>query len=214
MMKKIIPSIIVGILCAAIVAGILLFPIDKQTSGQLDLSEYSSVSAICELATLKSFYHNVAMYEKKPEGGEKFLNDVVFWPFGDFTKTGYKQYWMEYSGVVEAGIDAGQMQINNPDAKGVVEIYVPDAKVLNVSADEDSFSNPITEKGLFTTITTEEKTQAYATAQSTMRQEAENDQSLLSRARNNAKLLLKQYIVNTGKEMGIDYTVKWISTPL
>ena len=212
--REYISSIIIGVVCAAIAVGILFIPNGKATSNRVDLSEYSSVSAICELATLKSYYHNVAMYEKKPGSGEKFVNDVLFWPFGGLTKTGYKQYWMEYSGIVEAGIEAGQIQINSPNAQGVVEVYVPDAKVLNVDADESSFSDPVSEKGLFTTITTEEKAQAYAAAQSSMLQEAENDQSLLTRAKNNAKALLKQYIITTGKEMGANYTVKWISNPL
>ena len=43
-----------------------------------------------------------------------------------------------------------------------------------------------------------------------MRQEAENDQALLRRAQENAKQLLKQYIVNTGKEMGLNLSVKWV----
>ena len=36
-----------------------------------------------------------------------------------------------------------------------------------------------------------------------MRQEAENDQLLLKRAKENAKLLLERYIIETGNEIGL-----------
>ena len=121
---------------------------------------------------------------------------------------------MEYSGIVETGIDASQIQINTPDSKGIVEVYVPEAKVLNVSADETSLSDPISEKGIFTTITGEDQAKAFASAQSAMRQEAENDQTLLKKSRNNAKVLLERYIINTGKEMGANYDVVWIDKPV
>lgn len=208
--KKNMPSIIAGIICFIAVTGIILFPNINNESKRVNLAEYSTVNTICELATLKSFYHNVAMYEKEPDGGDKFVNDYLFWPFGGYTKVGYKQFWLEYSGIVEIGIDASQIQITGPNAQGVVELFVPDAKVLSVYADEKSLSEPLSENGWFTTISGKEKTEAFSTAQSAMRQEAENDQALLRRAKENAKLLLERYIINTGKEMGLNLSVNWV----
>lgn len=211
--KKHKPSITVGIICFIVAISILLIPRNNKEATQLNLSEYSSINAISELATLKSFYHNVAMYEKEPDGGNKFINNVLFWPFGRYTKIGYKQFWIEYSGIVEAGIDASRIQITGPDTQGVVEVFVPDAKVLSVYADENSLSEPLSESGWFTTITGKEKIEAFSKTQNAMRQEAENDENLLRRAKENAKLLLERYIVNTGKEMGLDLSVKWVETP-
>ena len=205
---------IIGLVCLTIAVAVLLLPDKKTAPRQIDLSEHSSVSAICELATLKSFYHNVAMFEKQPEGGDAFFNDYFIWPFGEFTKVGYKQLWLEYSGIVETGIDAGKIQINRPDENGVIEVFVPDAKVLSVYADEQSLSEPLTEKGAFTTISGAEQADAFSKAQKKMREEAESDEALLDRAKRNAKVLLEQYIVNTGKEMGVDYSVKWLDNPL
>ena len=71
----------------------------------MDVSEYSAVSDICELATLRSYYHNVAVYEEKPSGAVKVVSDILTWPFNNLLKTGYKQFWLEYSGIVEIGID-------------------------------------------------------------------------------------------------------------
>lgn len=211
--KKNLPSIIAGIICLIAVICLLVIPSGNREPKTINLSEYSSVNTICELATLRSFYHNVAMYEKEPDGGNKFVNDVLLWPFGGYTKIGYKQFWLEYSGIVETGIDASKIKINGPDANGLVEVYVPEAKVFSVYADEASLTEPVSENGWFTTISGKEKTEAFATAQAAMRQEAENDQSLLRRSRENAKLLLERYIVNTGKQMGANYSVKWIDNP-
>ena len=211
--KKNLPSIIAGMICFIVFICLLVIPGGNSENKTINLSEYSSVNTICELATLRSFYHNVVMYEKEPDGGNRFVNDVLLWPFGAFTQVGYKQFWLEYSGIVETGIDASKIKINGPDAIGQVEVYVPEAKVFSVYADEASLTEPLTENGWFTTISGKEKVDAFATAQAAMRQEAENDQSLLRRSRENAKLLLEKYIVNTGKQMGANYNVKWIDTP-
>lgn len=211
--KKNSPSIVAGVVCLIIFVCLLVIPDGNKEHNTISLSEYSSINTICELATLRSFYHNVAMYEKEPDGSNKFVNDVLFWPFGGYTKIGYKQFWLEYSGIVETGVDASKIKINNPDANGIVEVYIPEAKVFSVYADEASLTEPLSENGWFTTISGKEKTEAFATAQSAMRQEAENDQSLLRRSKENAKLLLERYIVNTGKQMGANYTVKWIDNP-
>ena len=206
-------SVLAGIICLFIVVGILMLPSAQKTPVPKSFSEYSSVVSICELATLKSFYHNVAMYEKEPDGSDKFVNDVLLWPFGGYTKIGYKQFWLEYSGIVETGIDASQIQVNEPNAEAVVEVFIPDAKVLSVYADESTLTEPLSENGWFTTISGKEKAEAFASAQAAMRQEAENDLTLLERAKENAKILLERYIINTGKEMGITYSVVWIEKP-
>ena len=212
--KNAMPVFLAGLICLAIAIGILVFPQKVKPSAKIDLSEYSSIEPICELATLKCYYHNVVVYVKNPEGGNKFVNDILLWPFGGYVKTGYKQFWMEYSGIVETGIDATLVQISDPDPRGVVNVYIPDATILNVYADEDSLSEPLSEKGLFTNITGKDQTEAFAMAQSEMRQQAENDDSLLRRAKKNAKTLLERYIINTGKLVGADYTVNWVDNPL
>lgn len=90
-----------------------------------------------------------------------------------------------------------------------MSIYIPDAKVLNVSANKDTMSEPLIDKGIFTTITAEDKNKAFADAQATMQKNAESDSSMLIQAKNNAKELLGQYIINVGDQMGRKYTVEW-----
>lgn len=208
-------TIIIGLICFVLFTVILFIPGNKKETKPINLSEDSSVNDICELATLRSYYHNVVVYEEKPEGVTKVISDILTWPFNQLLKTGYKQFWLEYSGIVEIGIDlkADSILISNPNNKGVIDVYIPNAKVLNIDADSSSFSDPLDETGLFTTITAKERAEAYAAAQDSMRQEAENDQTLLRRAKNNAKILLEQYIFNLGKEIGVEYSINWVESP-
>ncbi len=186
---------------AVIAAVVLLIPpnVHRDTGKNAEISEFAAVDKICELATLKCYYHDVAEYEKQAEGLFKYR------PF----KYGYKKVWIEYDGIVEVGIDVNEVQVSEPDRKGVVSIYIPDAKVLNVSADKDTMSEPLIDKGIFTTITAEDKNKAFADAQATMQKNAESDRSILVQAKNNAKELLEQYIINVGEQMGRKYTVEW-----
>ena len=173
---------------------------DKKTQ---EISDISTGDKICELATLKCYYHDVAEYEKQAEGLFKYR------PF----KYGYKKVWIEYDGTVDVGIDVNEVQISEPDRKGVVRIYVPDAKILNVSADKDTMSEPLIDKGIFTTITAEDKNKAFADAQATMQKNAETDAVMLTQAKNNAKELLEQYVINVGEQTGKTYEVEWLEKP-
>ena len=165
----------------------------------IDIAEDAFVSRICELATLKCYYHNVAEYE----------NQAPIFKYGLF-RYDYKKFFIEYSGVVEGGIDASQIVVNPPSADGTVEVHVPEAEILNVYADKDSLTEPISDVGLFTTVSAEEIATAFAEAQKTMREEAENDSAILNQAKENARDLLEYNIVNAGTQVGKEYTVKWI----
>lgn len=109
-------------------------------------ADFSGINSVCELATLKCYYHNVAKGETKASG-------LLKW-FG----TGYKKIWTEYSGIVELGIDVNKVSVSSPGADGVVKITIPDAEILNVDLDEDSMGEPLTDTGFLTEITKEEET--------------------------------------------------------
>lgn len=205
MKKKMVRPAAFAAASVVLSAVLLLIPSNNSKTLARDVSfdERANVSQICELASLRCFYHNVAEMEKQPNG---------LFQFG-LAKYGYKKMWLEYSGIVEIGIHADEVVIKKPDADGTVQVYVPDAVILNSTADKDSLSLPITETGWFTNIKTEDVTLAFSEAQKNMRLQAENDTRLLKRATNNAKKLIEQYIINIGNEMGQSYTVKWLNAP-
>lgn len=189
--------IIISILLGVISYRVVLYK--KSENIMLNEEEFSNVTAICELATLKSFYHNVAEFEKPAD---------PIWGHG-WGKVGFKKFWMEYSGIVDVGIDVNDVKISIPDENGIVEVYIPDARVLNVTADKSSISTPLEETGAFTSITSQDQAKAFSEAQIEMKDEAEQNTELLLRAKERAKKLLNEYIVNTGKQMGKNYKVSW-----
>lgn len=161
-------------------------------------ADFSGVTSVCELATLKCYYHNVAKAETEASG-----------IFAKWLKTGYKKIWTEYSGIIEYGIDISQVTVSEPDKNGVVTVTMPDAQVLNVDVDEDSLGTPLTDTGFLTSVTTEEKTTTLAGAQEAMEQQAKDNTEMLSQAKARAKTLIEEYIKNVGESIGEEYTVEW-----
>lgn len=161
-------------------------------------ADFSGVTSVCELATLKCYYHNVAKAETEASG-----------IFAKWLKTGYKKIWTEYSGIIEYGIDISRVTVSEPDKNGVVTVTMPDAQVLNVDVDEDSLGTPLTDTGFLTSVTTEEKTTTLAGAQEAMEQQAKENTEMLSQAKARAKTLIEEYIKNVGESIGEEYTVEW-----
>ena len=161
-------------------------------------ADFSGVTSVCELATLKCYYHNVAKAETEASG-----------IFAKWLKTGYKKIWTEYSGIIEYGIDISQVTVSEPDKNGVVTVTMPDAQVLNVDVDEDSLGTPLTDTGFLTSVTTEETTTTLAGAQEAMEQQAKENTEMLSQAKARAKTLIEEYIKNVGESIGEEYTVEW-----
>lgn len=159
-------------------------------------ADFSGINSVCELATLKCYYHNVA----KASGLLKWLG------------TGYKKIWTEYSGIVELGIDVNKVSISSPGADGVVKITIPDAEILNVDLDEDSMGMPLTDTGFMTEITKEEETAALAKAQDDMEETAKQNSALLAQAKERAKNLIQGYVKNVGEQIGEEYTIEWEET--
>lgn len=159
--------------------------------------DFSGINSVCELATLKCYYHNVAKGETEASG--------LFKWFG----TGYKKIWTEYSGIVELGIDVNKVSISSPNADGVVKVTIPNAEILNVDLDEDSMGTPLTDTGFMTEITKEEETAALAEAQDNMEETARQNGALLIQAKERAKNLIQGYVQNVGEQIGEEYTIEW-----
>ena len=164
-------------------------------------ADFSGIASVCELATLKCYYHNVAKAETEASGLFKWLG------------TGYKKIWTEYSGIVELGIDVNRVSVSKPDSRGVVKISIPDAEILNVDLDEASMGEPLTDTGFFTKITKEEEPAALAEAQKNMEETARSNSALLAQAKERAKNVIEGYVKNVGEQLGEKYTVEWTEAP-
>ena len=167
--------------------------------GKVD-ARFSGYQEVADLATETCYYHNVA----------EIRNDGTDYLFG-LVNVGYKKVWFEYRGSVDLGIDVSKVSIDGPDEKGIVTIAIPPAQVIGTpKVDDTSFSELYSDTGLITPITLVDQTEAYKSAQSEMRAQAENDASLLLRARERAKTLLGQYVKNVGEAQGETYEIKFI----
>jgi hypothetical protein len=212
--RGIVRNLAVMIICAAIAAGLLLIPGPEQTAEKLQLTDSTAVNYLCELATLRCFYHDVGEFEYRLEGVSKILSDIALWPFNELIRPGYKRLWVEYDGIVEYGIDTKTdvIQVNDPDEHGVVEIYLPEAKVLSVDAADDTFAI-YEDTGFLVSITAEEQTKVFAETQRNMKEKASQDQAMLRRARSNARAILEEYVTKVGKGLGTEYRVRWLEQP-
>lgn len=156
----------------------------------------TQMKAICELATMECYYHNVAKYTAEDaEGWWLWKKDMHF--------------WVEYAGVVTIGIDTSLVKIDIKDEK--VEITMPPAQVQNCTVDsatltKDSFiKDPKSAE-----ITPEAQTEAFKEAQAKMEKEAKSDKTLLSNAQQRAQKLLEDYVNNIGEKIGKQYKIKWV----
>ena len=167
--------------------------------GKPSTPDFTDKRRIADLTTLTCYYHNVAKMDQASD-----------FPFG-FGNIGAKRMWFEYGGTVTLGIDVDKVEISGPDENGVVTVTIPKAELQgDPQIDESSISEPVTELGLFTGITAEEKTAPLRKAQQNMAEETANDTVLLTQAQERAKEILENYVVNVGEAIGQDYTVKFV----
>ena len=156
----------------------------------------SQMTAICELAVMDCYYHNVAKYELKDAEG------FLWW-------TKDKNFWIEYSGVVTIGIDVSRVTVEIDGTK--VTISIPAAEVLSYTVDSSS----LTEDSYIVAqdsaaIEAEDEIEAFSVAQADLEATASQDTALLASAQQQAQQLLEDYITNIGKATGKSYTIEWI----
>ena len=158
--------------------------------------ELSQMQAICDLAVMDCYYHNVAKYKEEDAAG------ALWWQKD-------KHFWIEYSGVVKLGVDvsAVDLEINGTE----VTITLPPATVLECKVDSDSLNEDsfIVDKDS-AKIEAEDETRAFADAQSDMENKAKNDDVLLTEAQQRAKALLEDYVNNIGEAIGVEYNIQWV----
>ena len=166
---------------------------EKQTA------DFSGVTSVCELATLKCYYHNVAKSEKPAGTG--------IWHFGEKDR----QFWIEYTGTVKLGIDMSkvQMKVNGTD----VTVTIPEAEVQQVNVDDDSYNSDsyiFSEDGINKNeITAEDATGAVENARNEMIKTAEENTALLVNAQERAKKMIENYIMQLGETTGTEYQITW-----
>ena len=190
-MKKIISILLVFMLAFSCMA------CAKTTEPKQEIvPQASQMKAICELATMKCYYHNVAKYTREDAAG------ILWWKKD-------RRFWIEYDGIVTMGIDASLVDIEVDN--DTVTITIPPAKVLGFEVDETTLNEDsyiVDTKSA--KVKAEHQTEAFKQAQDHMKEEAEKDTLLLANAQQRAQKLLEDYVNNIGNCVEKTYNIKWI----
>ena len=189
MRKKIVSMVLAAVMCMTCIS------CGQKEQKTVEEPKVSQVKAICELAVMDCYYHNVAKYFEEDAAG------IWLWKKD-------KKFWIEYSGVVRIGIDASQVQMEVKDKQ--VEITMPKAKVMNCTVDEATLN---TDSFIVASdsakVEAEDQTKAFREAQKNMEEEASGDSALLAAAQQRAQNLLEKYVKNVGRVTGTEYTIIW-----
>ena len=160
--------------------------------------ELSQIRAICELATLECYYHNVAKSTKTKGSGLSHFGEKE------------RKLWIEYTGVAKIGIDMSKVKMSVDGTN--VTITVPEAKIINYEVSSISKEDFIYSKDSWfnkNPISVEEETKAVEDAQEAMKLSVERNTSLLVSAQERAKVLIENYIRHLGEASGVSYRIEW-----
>ncbi len=155
------------------------------------------IHAICELATLKCYYNNVAQIDKKKDN--IFQKD--------------RKMWIEYEGVATIGVDMSQIKIET--SGNTITITMPEAELLSLGVNTDTFGEKLvvsSDKGWFDSkINSEEQNQAMLKGDEEMEKAIKENKALFVKAQDRAKELIEEYIEKIGNTSGVDYEIRWKS---
>lgn len=188
-MKKFISVFLtISIMC-------MLCSCEKKEAPQIE-----QVRSICELSTIEVYYNNVAKSVK--EGGTNW------WQLLEKDR----EFWIEYDGVAEIGIDMKKVKMNIKD--NTVYVTLPDAELLNSRIVRETFDEScyITNKDRWwdrNKITTEDQQGAINKAQAEMRKAVQSNKAMFDRAERIAKETIENYFDKINRISGSELKVEW-----
>ena len=177
---------------------VFLFMMSLSSCGNNSNAELNveDIHAICELATIKCYYHNVAQIDKEKDN---FLQKN-------------RKMWIEYEGEAVIGIDMSNLEIEI--SGNIVNITMPKAEILSINPIRETLS----EKSYVTSadgllfknkITTEDQENAITKGQTEMETSIKDNSTLFTKAENKAKELIENYISNLSDISGKEYQINW-----
>ena len=194
--KKIIIVILITVALFAVIGFVLYRKFNNKEIKEVNETE---IKSICELATLKAYYHNVAKDKKEKNTG------ISGW--GEKNR----EFWIEYEGYATIGIDMEKVSMVLKDEH--ITITIPHAKVLdtNISTKDEQMRIIESSDGLLNKnkISTEDRQNAVTIAQENMKTAVENNKTLLRSAELRAQELIENYIIELGNISNIEYKIEW-----
>lgn len=157
------------------------------------------IRSICELATLKCYYHNTAKAVKSAGTGLFHVGEED------------TPYWFEYTAQATFGIDGHRVQVV-VDGNNII-VYMPHAKILSIDVDPNSTTDPIVRPHKWyrndVEIGAQDITDALAEANVNLKKEILADTKQFSLAEKNAQDLIQNYIDQIAEMSGSKFKVQW-----
>ncbi len=161
--------------------------------------DLSRIRAICELATLKCKYHNVAKGVQEPGTGLSHIGEKQ------------RKFWMEFDGEVTISYPLDKISMKQEGSEIHIVLPQPDVscRLLSDSLVEGARiaepDNPVQTNP----ISAEKENMAVNDAVDGMKKDVMNNSSLILSAENQAKMLIENYIRQIGKLTDVDYRIIW-----
>lgn len=138
---------------------------------------------IGELATQAGYYTNVQVVEKPRD---------VFGIEVPFTQS---KYIFSYDGVIKAGVDFQEIEIRVNELEQVVNVEMPEVKIISNEIDEESFEIYHEQKNIFSPLKLEDINKSLIAIE----EESQNtaiENGLLDDAKNNAEILIRGFLAS------------------
>lgn len=155
--------------------------------------QLEEIKTMCALGTTEIDYNNVAHVEKED------------WFFGDKQR----KMWIEYKAIVKTGIDVEELEMDKQGNR--ILITIPEAKVLSVTCDIDSFNEDSfrTSKAFPVKFTARDQNASIAKANEEIKTTTENNRDLMRDSQQRAKKIIQNYIDDFTTADGNKYEVEW-----
>lgn len=169
---------------------------NKKNANELNADD---IYKVCEMATVKCYYNNVAQIEKK--------KDNIFQK--------ERKMWIEYEGEVVLGVKMSKLDdIVIDHEKCTVEIVMPEAEILSIGEKEGTLNKEsyiASADGILfkNKITTEDQEAAVIKGEEEMKKVVNENKALFKQAKEKAKDVIENYIAKIGKLTGKEYEVIW-----
>ena len=117
--------IVAGLIIAAFLYAKSIFDVEEETKISSETVE-SALKEAKELTTLKYHYKNIASFENS----QQFQGMTI-----PFTK---KSFLYTYEGEIHAGVDLEQAKVNINEEAKIINVTLPETKILSHDIDENS----------------------------------------------------------------------------
>ena len=134
-----------------------------------------------ELATQAGYFTNVQVLE---DSKQLFGHNVPL------TKS---KYIFSYDGVIKAGFDFQELEMQVNEITRTIHVTLPEAKILNCEIDENSLQIYDATQSIFTPLSITDINESMIELKETVKTDAVNN-GILENARENAKLLIRGFL--------------------